>query len=217
VYGMDRLFSTWRVASAAFVSLVLVLPDGSVWADDNQAQVEVPAEPQLTPAEMLSQATSNVARMRGVSESIAASLAAAQEKKDIILANCLSDKLRQVEANQAVAEDAVTQLRVAVDAKDDDDALHRYSSVTIVGQKLESLRVEAESCAGEDLGYVGDTETSVEEGADLRRDNVTSPGLLQGFAVAYSESEDSNPDAPSDPGGAQGTPIARPPSASPFR
>ncbi len=99
----------------------------------------------------------------------------ARKQKDIIRLNCLMDKLMQVKANMNIADQAMQKLQEAVTRRDDGAALHEYTRITIVNQKVQVLQNEGQTCVGAELNYIGATRVEV-EAPDLP-EGVTDPTL----------------------------------------
>jgi hypothetical protein len=118
----------------------------------------------------------------------------AKRDKDVIRLNCLLDKLTQVKVNAGMMDQSLQTLQEAVSRRDEGAQLHEYTRVTIINQKVQVLRTEADACVGSETNYVGPTKVLVE----------TPPGIAD------------NPDQPpppisTDPG------VDRPPVSSPYR
>jgi hypothetical protein len=117
----------------------------------------------------------------------------AKSEKDVIRLNCLLDKLTQVKVNGTMMDRSLQSLQEAVSRRDESAELHEYTRVTIINQKVQVLRTEADACVGAETNYVGPTKIFVEAPAGLQ-DDADQP--------------------------AQATPpitvIDRPPSASPY-
>jgi hypothetical protein len=104
-----------------------------------------------------------------------AMLEQARKQKDIIRLNCVVDKVMQVKANMNIADQALQKLQEAVTRRDDGAALHEYTRITIVNQKVQVLQNEGQTCIGAELNYVGATRVEV-EAPDLP-EGVTDPSL----------------------------------------
>jgi len=86
----------------------------------------------------------------------------ARKQKDIIRLNCVMDKLAQVKVSMNIGND-------------DGAALHEYTRMTIVNQKVQVLQNEGQTCVGAELNYIGATRVEV-EAPDLP-EGVTDPSL----------------------------------------
>ena len=118
----------------------------------------------------------------------------AKGDKDVIRLNCLLDKLTQLNVNANIMDQALQSLQEAILRRDENAQFHEYTRVTIVNQKVQVLRTEADACVGAETNYVGPTRVVVE----------TPAGLQEGV---------DQPPPPSPP-----VPIVqRPPIASPYQ
>jgi hypothetical protein len=110
---------------------------------------------QLGTRELSAKMTVNVARIKKLVDE-------AQKKKDMVKLNCLADKSQQVQGHLTLAEKSKQTLIDAFKAKDASGRDHAYNRLSILSQKIDVLRTEAETCFGEDVPYVGITVVTVE-------------------------------------------------------
>lgn len=88
-------------------------------------------------------------------------LDAARREKDPLKITCLDDKLTQIHVNLRGVEERLAALKVAVKANDTTTANQQFAILKIYIGRIESLRVEAETCLGEVDVVLGETETEV--------------------------------------------------------
>lgn len=91
----------------------------------------------------------------------------AKADKDVIRLNCLLDKLTQVKVNGNIMDQALQSLQESVSRHDESAQLHEYTRITIINQKAQVLRAEADACVGAETNYVGPTKVVVESPAGL--------------------------------------------------
>ena len=91
----------------------------------------------------------------------------ARGDKDVIRLNCLIDKQNQLRVNSAMMDQALQTLQECVSRRDEGAQLHEYTRVTIINQKAQVLRTEADACVGAETNYVGPTKVVVESPAGL--------------------------------------------------
>lgn len=116
---------------------------------------------------------------------------AARKARDIIRLTCLVDKVNQIKANIAIADNALAVMGSIPTVGSDDSRMLQFSRLTAAKQKAEMLAAESEECVGADFASVQRPRLEVTVTGNLPDDSVTQP---------------TNP-----------TPIAeRPPSASPY-
>jgi len=91
----------------------------------------------------------------------------ARGDKDVIRLNCLLDKLNQVKVNGNIMDQSLQTLQETVSRRDEGAQLHEYTRITIINQKAQVLRAEADACVGAETNYVGPTKVVVESPAGL--------------------------------------------------
>ena len=91
----------------------------------------------------------------------------AKSDKDVIRLNCLLDKLTQVKVNLNIMDQSLQTLQERVSSHDESAQLHEYTRITIINQKAQVLRTEADACVGAETNYVGPTKVVVESPAGL--------------------------------------------------
>ncbi len=160
------------------------------------AAVELPLQANTTISgdEMLRQGNEYRGQIQGIVVQIQGQAEQAKRDKDVIRLNCLVDKLTQVRINGNMMDQSLQALQEAVSHRDEGAQLHEYTRVTIINQKAQVLRTEADACVGSETNYVGPTKVLVE----------TPPGISD-------NPDQPPPPAPTDPG------VTRPPVASPFQ
>jgi len=164
------------------------------------APVPGPAEPVAQPSptisgpQMLEQGRDYRRQIEATSLQIQGQVQQAKNEKDVIRLNCLLDKLTQLRVNGNMMDQALQSLQEMVSRRDENAQLHEYTRITIINQKAQVLKTEADACVGAETNYIGPTKVVVEK----------PPGELEGV--------DQPP--PAEP---PFTVVDRPPPASPFR
>lgn len=147
-------------------ALAVVLPIGLAVAQqsDGPPDVDIGArvDVSLTPAEMLKQAKEYLPQMDRGANSVRQQLAAAREAKDVVKTLCLNDKLNQIDLAIRTATDRVDGLNNAVSQNDVDRARHQFTVVQVLRDRVNTLLSEARQCIGEDTGFIGDSEITLE-------------------------------------------------------
>ena len=98
----------------------------------------------------------------------------AKNDKDVIRLNCLLDKLTQLNVNANILDQSLQNLQETVTRRDETAQLHEYTRITIVNQKVQVLKTEADACIGAETSYVGPTKVMVEKPPGLV-DTVDQP------------------------------------------
>jgi len=117
--------------------------------------------------DMLSQGQDYRRQIQAITMQIQVQSDQAKADKDVIRLNCLMDKLNQVKVNGNMMDQALQSLQECVSRHDDSAQLHEYTRVTIINQKVQVLRTEADACVGAETNYVGPTKVVVESPAGL--------------------------------------------------
>ena len=101
----------------------------------------------------------------------------AEQKKDMVMVNCVGDKLVQMRGYIAVGNAAATALEAAARSNDDGARAHNFDRQVIIYQKVLVLGTEAEGCIGEDVSYIGATRVDVEIDPNIPNNDPTIPPL----------------------------------------
>ena len=117
--------------------------------------------------EMLNQAREYRGQINAITMQIQVQAEQAKSDKDVIRLNCLLDKLTQVKVNGNIMDQALQALQERVSSHDEGGQLHEYTRITIINQKAQVLRAEADACVGAETNYVGPTKVVVESPAGL--------------------------------------------------
>ena len=137
--------------------------------------ISVPQRSTLSGQDMIRQGREYRANMDKVAAELQAMVEQARKQKDIIRLNCVMDKLAQVKVSMNIGDEAMQKLQEAASRNDDGAALHEYTRLTIVNQKVEVLQNEGQTCVGAELNYIGATRVEVE--APALPLGVTEPSL----------------------------------------
>lgn len=133
--------------------------------------------------EMLSQGREYRQQIQSITMQIQVQSEQAKADKDVIRLNCLLDKLTQVKVNGTMMDQALQSLQECVSRQDESAQLHEYTRVTIINQKVQVLRTEADACVGAETNYVGPTKVVVESPAGLTATIDQPPVVAPPFSV----------------------------------
>lgn len=143
---------------------------GAVYAQDaepeddgSDATVPMEKRAQLSPADMVAEASRLIVGMQTVLKKVVGLQQIARKQKDVIKLNCVNDKLLQIKQLLNIAEGASTNMHEAIAQEDEDGRYHEFGKVVIAEQQVSVLSGEAESCIGEELVFLGPTEVDVDE------------------------------------------------------
>lgn len=143
---------------AALLMVLLPLAAGVAAVAQDAGEEETAS---LTAGDMEANAESMLEKMRSSRKYVQNLLDAARKEKDIIKITCLNDKLTQINVSVRTFEDRMVSMRTALKTGDREAVNHEYNILSVLGQKVDGLRLEAEACIGESEGYLGKTEITV--------------------------------------------------------
>jgi len=162
---MRLLIKPWVIAGLAAATLsgvgVAVAQDG---APDTPAAKEVSGgqDVNLTPQQMLEKVKSYIPEMDKQRAIVAEQLTEAKKKKDVVKALCLDDKVKQMKLATDTAKDRVVDLTSAVSQNDPDRSKHEFTVIQVLRERVQTLVTEAQQCIGEETGFIGDSDITVE-------------------------------------------------------
>ena len=120
------------------------------------------SEENLTPQQMLAKAKGFVPAMDRSATAVRRQLAIAREQRDVVKALCLNDKLNQIDLAIRTATDRMPGLQSAVGQNDVERSKHQYTVLQVLRDRVATLVSEANQCIGEETGFVGDSDVTVE-------------------------------------------------------
>jgi hypothetical protein len=145
-------------------------PPAGAQGDPNLApspEVSAQRDVKLTPQEMLTEAEKHLARMDQGARNVRRMLGEARQERDVVKVLCLNDKLNQIDVALSSATDRQKALQSMVTGNNPDRAKHEYTIIAVLRERVEALIAEANQCVGEELGYVGDTQVTVDIDDDI--------------------------------------------------
>jgi hypothetical protein len=131
---------------------------------DDDIQQNMTKRADISTADMTTRADGYLAKMREVLRRVVQLQGIARKQKDVIKLNCVNDKLLQIKQLVNIGEANKTNLDEAIARGDESGRYDYYSNLTIANDQVMTLGAEAEQCIGEDLSFLGPTETTVEGG-----------------------------------------------------
>lgn len=157
-----------RAKTTAWVSVAAVVLLSGIGAavaqeDTPEKTIEVTSqqEVKLTPQQMLETANKYRPEMEKAAYSVRTQLQISRQQRDVVKALCLNDKLNQIDLAIRTANDRITSLTAAVNQNDADRAKHEFTVVQVLRERVNTLVTEANQCIGEETGFVGDQELTV--------------------------------------------------------
>lgn len=144
------------------------------------------ADVKLSPTELRSQGAEIVATIQGSYQGVRSMAAAAKDKHDVVKVLCLDDKTTQVGAAASTAEERSEALIAALDNSTLERASHEYVMLMTLRDRVETLMNEANQCIGEETGFTGDAQLTVEIDPNLPQVQADIVGFVAIVAIAPS-------------------------------
>lgn len=133
-------------------------------------EVNVPLEQQVR---VVDEAT---ARMNQNSATVKAQLEQARAARDVVKVLCLNDKLNQISLAIRTAKDRSLAHHNAVVDKDVDRARHEFTVHQVLKDRVEQLTKEANQCIGEETGFIGESQVSMNVDPGIPDNNIDQLG-----------------------------------------
>jgi len=165
---MHFITKPWAIACLAVVTLtgvgVAVAQEGGVPTPPTASTKNVNGgeDVNLNPKDMLEKVRGMVPEMDQLRGGVAGQLAEAKRKKDVVKALCLDDKVKQMKLATDTAKDRVVDLTSAVSQNDSDRSKHEFTVIQVLRERVQTLVAEAQQCIGEETGFVGNTDVTVD-------------------------------------------------------
>ncbi|MBK7586555.1 MAG: hypothetical protein IPI67_41000 [Myxococcales bacterium] len=139
------------------------------------ADVTTQRDVKLSPTQMRDEAETYLPEMERGASTVRRQLSGAREKRDVVKVLCLNDKLNQVDVATRSARDRMPNLRGAAEKNNSDSARHEFTVIQVLRDRVRSLVAEANQCIGEETGFVGDTQVTVDVDPTLPDDPSIYP------------------------------------------
>jgi hypothetical protein len=111
---------------------------------------------------MLDKVRNMIPQMDRLRATVSSQLDEARKKKDVVKALCLDDKVKQMKLATDTAKDRVVDLTAAASQNDNDRAKHEFTVVQVLRDRVQTLVAEAQQCIGEETGFVGNSDVTVD-------------------------------------------------------
>jgi hypothetical protein len=155
-----------RKIVALAIAGTVVVAFGAAFAQEGAAppppDITTQRDVQLTPQQMKTEAEKYLPGMEQGASFVRKQLSEAREARDVVKVLCLNDKLNQIDVAIRSARDRMPNLRSASDRNDSDRARHEFTVIQVLRDRVRALVAEANQCIGEETGFVGDTEITVD-------------------------------------------------------
>ncbi|HHH28253.1 MAG TPA: hypothetical protein ENK57_07905 [Polyangiaceae bacterium] len=127
----------------------------------------------LSTADQVSAAEGYLRNMETTRESIRRDLEDARQQRDVVKTLCLNDKLNQLDVAIRSATDRKRGLDLAASRGDADLANHEFTILSVLFQRGQQLDAEAKQCIGKEVGFVGESSTTVDIDPNLPFEDPT--------------------------------------------
>lgn len=141
------------------------------------------AEVTLSIEELRTEGLAAVAHIEASAKSVRTMAAAAKDKRDVVKVLCLDDKTIQVAAALTTAQERAEALQAAIDTSALERARHEYVMLMTLKERTDTLMNEANQCIGEDTGFSGDAELSVQIDPNLPEVQADVVGFVAIVAI----------------------------------
>jgi len=138
-----------RVGANPGVARARIYATGCKIPPAGSANVGLQRAGNLSPAEMQTECTAQMARMEQASRVVQRQLGAAREARDVVKTLCLNDKLSQMDVARRSVVDRCLQVQAAAQRNDKEVAGHNFTIATVQAQRSQQLAAEANQCIGE--------------------------------------------------------------------
>jgi len=140
------------------------------------ADIQAPREVDLPPEQQTGLAKQYVLQMDQSTATVRAMLDQARAARDVVKSLCLNDKLNQIDVATRSAKDRATTLQSAVDGKDKDRARHEFMILQVLKDRIDQLVKESNQCIGEEAGFIGESQVSVDISPDIPQNDPSQLG-----------------------------------------
>jgi hypothetical protein len=158
-----------RSAGAVLVAVIAIGAGGVAFAQQTQGGAITPPpevgdqrDVNLTPPQMQTNATKFLPLMEQGQNTVRRQLEQSRQQRDVVKTLCLNDKLTQIDVAIRTARDRFVALKGAVTRNDADRSRHEYTVLVVLRDRVRSLVTEANQCIGEETGFVGESQVTVE-------------------------------------------------------
>jgi hypothetical protein len=140
------------------------------------AAIEAPREVDLPPEQQLSLAHQYTSRMDQSTTTVRSALEQARAARDVVKTLCLNDKLNQIDVATRSGKDRATTLAAAVTGRDKDRARHEFMILQVLKDRVDQLVKEANQCIGEEAGFIGESQVSLQIDPNIPDNNTDQLG-----------------------------------------
>ena len=160
----------------------------------------------LAPGVMLKANEEALKEMRDGLKAALAVLSEARGKKDIVLLNCVNERISLIKGVLAVAEKSGLALQEQTAVGQVDGARVSYTQVMLARERIKTLKVQAQNCVGSESYYGGETEVVTDINPEIAGGDpfFGDRGVLDNPRNDYADgpnstNDNTNPETPTPP------------------
>jgi hypothetical protein len=161
-------------------------------AQSDPAGTAAPATGKAAPvniADQQKQAEQYVSRMESIVGGVQRDLEEARQQRDVVKTLCLNDKLNQLDVAQRSARERKRSLDSAASRGDQDLTNHEFTILSVLFQRSQQLDAEAKQCIGKEVGFVGESSSSMDVEPGMPSEDTTEfpePDVIPQIPVSSS-------------------------------
>jgi hypothetical protein len=152
----------WGMAIATAISFAFGVAVAQEAAPAPPADVTTQRDVKLSPTQMRDEAEGYLPEMERGASTVRRQLSESREKRDVVKVLCLNDKLNQIDVATRSARDRMPNLRGAAEKNDSDRSRHEFTVIQVLRDRVRSLVAEANQCIGEETGFIGESQVTVQ-------------------------------------------------------
>jgi hypothetical protein len=130
--------------------------------DAASADIQAPREVGLPPEQQLAIGRQYIGQMDQATTTVRSQLEQARAARDVVKSLCLNDKLNQIDVASRSSKDREATLDSAVTTHDKDRSRHEFMILQVLHDRVNQLVREASQCIGEEAGFIGESQVSVQ-------------------------------------------------------
>jgi len=175
---MNRVIK-WKKALFAAVFLCIApgsaVVSGAEGGERNASDATVEMRDDIPEEQMLSYSQQQIEKSKYVEMFVLSMMETARKEKDTVKILCIDDKLTQIQALMKSIESRMISLDSALKSQDSGAARHHFVIVQVSLNKLNGLRVQADTCVGNSDIVIGATESEVSVSEEITTEEPTTP------------------------------------------
>lgn len=149
----------------------------------SEQDAESAADVNLSQEQLRQRGAEAVSAIESAATSVRAMATAAKDQRDVVKVLCLEDKSTQVGAALGTAKERAAALNSALAVSSVERGKHEYVMLMTIKDRVTTLMNEANQCIGEETGFSGDAELTVEIDPNLPQVQADVIGFIAVVAL----------------------------------